>query len=63
VAEALKRMEVSAFGHFLDDLLSLCVGPEGNGHLVRLANLRDLCRQPDVMARPAFADLCTALRV
>lgn len=53
-AAALERIEVSAYGYLLDDLLNLCneVGTDGN--LLKLAVLRDACTSSHILARPSF---------
>lgn len=51
-AFALERIEVSAFGYLLDDLLSLC--DETNNKLIEL---RNACLSPDVSLRPGFGYL------
>jgi len=53
IAHALERLEVSAFGHLLDDLIRLCNKPSQPA-LQRLHNLSDACLEPDVNARPDF---------
>lgn len=54
VAFALERMEVSAFGHLLDDLVFLCNETADHPALVKLKMLRDIATAPDVAARPGF---------
>jgi hypothetical protein len=58
-ANALERIEVSAFGHLLDDLLGLCKYTDED--LLRLAALRDSCTVPEVSARPDFQYLAAEL--
>ena len=53
IASALERLEVSAFGHLLDDLLGLCKHPG----IEKLALLRDAATKPDVLSRPDFREL------
>ncbi|MHA4893276.1 leucine-rich repeat-containing protein kinase family protein [Pedobacter sp. PWIIR3] len=60
VAEALERIEVSAFGCLLDDLLSICSEKEADS-AVKMAIVRDLCWNPDSTARPGFKDLLRVL--
>jgi serine/threonine protein kinase len=55
-ARALERLEVSAFGYLLDDLLNLCSDRESRAWL-KIAELRDACLAPDVLSRPGFAYL------
>jgi hypothetical protein len=54
VAYALERLEVSAYGCLLDDLLGLC--NEANEHtaLMKLGEFRDVCMASDVSSRPCF---------
>ncbi len=53
VAHALERLEVSAFGCLLDDLLPLCA--ETDSHVInRIGELRDACMAPNVSTRPDF---------
>lgn len=54
VAFTLERMEVSAFGHLLDDLVFLCNETADHPALVKLKMLRDIATAPDVAARPGF---------
>jgi len=56
-APALERLEVSAFGHLLDDLLGLC----RQSGLEKLARLRDAATAPDVLSRPGFRELHSEL--
>ncbi|MCW3123705.1 MAG: protein kinase [Flavipsychrobacter sp.] len=60
IAAALERIEVSAFGYMLDDLLSLCNEP-GNTTLIKINALRDACLLPDVLSRPCFQYLNSEL--
>lgn len=61
VAYALERIEVSAYGHLLDDLLSLCKEADRDEALLKLALLRDSCTSQQVSARPGFQDLVNEL--
>ncbi|EHQ27857.1 leucine-rich repeat-containing protein kinase family protein [Mucilaginibacter paludis] len=54
LAPALERLEVSAYGCLLDDLLSLCDEATTHPDLIRLGELRDQCMVPGVLARPGF---------
>lgn len=56
IANALERIEVSAFGYLLDDLLNLCSAADHPG-LLKLAGLRDACLNSDVVSRPGFKQL------
>ncbi len=56
-APALERIEVSAFGYLLDDLLGVC----DNTGFEKLALLRDAATSPDVLSRPDFRELCEEL--
>ena len=61
-ARALQRLEVRAFGCLLEELLEHC--PEAAAAPTTAAALRALqqqCVQPDVAARPLFADISRAL--
>lgn len=60
LADALERIEVSAYGHLLDDLLSLCKEADTDQTLLKLATLRDRCVAPLVSNRPRFQDLVAA---
>jgi len=60
VASALERLEVSSFGHLLDDLLSLNSELE-HVTVKKLELLRDISTAPDVSARPHFQYLCGEL--
>jgi len=61
LAAALERLEVSAFGHLLDDLLSLCDESGEHPLLIKLETLRDLSRADDVSSRPGFISLSDEL--
>ncbi|RKR82313.1 serine/threonine protein kinase [Mucilaginibacter gracilis] len=61
LANALERIEVSAFGHLLDDLLSLYNGTQVPTALSKLKKLRDDCTSADVLTRPGFQYLKTEL--
>ncbi|MDN5284330.1 MAG: protein kinase [Mucilaginibacter sp.] len=61
VAAALERIEVSAYGHLLDDLLGLCKEAGKDQTLLKLATLRDSCITPHVSARPSFQYLVNEL--
>ena len=63
VAFALERIEVSAFGHLLDDLLSLCKETDNDATLTKLKLLRDDCTKLDVSLRPDFQYLYDELMV
>jgi hypothetical protein len=61
-AYALERIEVSAYGYLLDDLLDLCtVASKENPVLLKLANLRDVCTSQGVLSRPDFKYLTNEL--
>ncbi|SDQ00872.1 serine/threonine protein kinase [Mucilaginibacter sp. OK268] len=61
VADALERIEVSAYGHLLDDLLRLCKEANTDEALLKLAALRDRCTSQLVSARPGFQYLVDEL--
>jgi len=54
LAHALQRLEVSAYGCLLDDLLSLCPESKTNALLMKISILKDACMAADVSSRPAF---------
>jgi len=60
-ALALERIEVSAFGYMLDDLLSLCSDADKHPALQKIKMLRDASVAPDVLLRPDFQYLNTEL--
>jgi hypothetical protein len=60
-AAALERIEVSAFGYLLDDLLQLCPEINTDKTIIQLKNLRDKCLAPNVLLRPGFKYLHEAL--
>ena len=62
VAFALERIEVSAFGCLLDDLVSVCNEADLEFTLAKLMLLRNACTQPDVSLRPDFQYLNHELR-
>ncbi len=53
-ALALERLEVSAFGCLLDDLLTLCANTQNTKTINKLYTLRDACMASDVPLRPGF---------
>lgn len=59
-AFALERLEVSAYGHLLDDLIGLCADTH-HPALAKLSELRDACLHADVLARPGFLYLDDAI--
>lgn len=60
-AAALERIEVSAYGHLLDDLLGLCKEAGTDQTLLKLATLRDSCITTQVSSRPGFQYLADEL--
>jgi hypothetical protein len=56
IADALERIEVSAFGYLLDDLIGLCAKPDHTS-LLKLCELKVACLDPNVTARPGFEQL------
>jgi hypothetical protein len=54
VACALERIEVSAFGYLLDDLLRLCNETYAHPVVAKLQALRDAAIAPQVLSRPDF---------
>ncbi len=60
VASALERLEVSAFGYLLDDLISICTH-KSDKTIKELQTLRDICISPDVASRPDFQYLSNEL--
>lgn len=61
---ALQRIEVRAFGIFLDELLAHCRELEGDTHQAvraKLAELHQKCTQTKVSARPLLADVVREL--
>lgn len=57
LAAALERIEVSAFGYLLDDLLGLCDAALTDQRLIRIRELSNTCLVPDVLSRPDFQEL------
>lgn len=55
-AAAMERMEVCAFGHLLDDLLTLCNEP-GHPAIAPLRTLHEACTAPVVLSRPGFKEI------
>lgn len=62
-AQALQRIEVCAFGHLLEELLARCrpAGGADAASLAALAALQARCALPVPAARPAFAEIVSAL--
>lgn len=54
LAFALERIEVSAFGYLLDDMLQLCVQCDDEYVMAALQQLRNVCTDAVVMSRPDF---------
>ena len=61
-AFALERLEVSAFGCLLDDLLSLCSETGQSSTIMKLEKMREAAIAPDVLSRPGFQYLNEELR-
>jgi len=53
-AAALERIEVSAYGYLLDDLLNLCNEAHTDSNLLKIAALRDACVSSQILDRPSF---------
>lgn len=60
-AACLERIEVSAFGHLLDDLITLCNGDTGQKQVQQLKILREACVTQQVLLRPSFSELVRKL--
>jgi len=61
---ALQRIEVRAFGCFLDELLERCIAvPDSTGVLDELRVLQQRCDQPEVGARPLFYEITRDLAI
>lgn len=54
IAPALERIEVSAFGYLLHDLLGLCSEANEHSTIIKLKQLRDASIDADVLSRPGF---------
>ncbi|QJX49079.1 serine/threonine-protein kinase [Hymenobacter taeanensis] len=61
VAYALQRLEVRAFGCLLEELLAHCPAAPDTAAFQALRNLQQRCVQPQVEARPLFAEIQHAL--
>ncbi|HXU92232.1 MAG TPA: leucine-rich repeat-containing protein kinase family protein [Gallionella sp.] len=62
LAAMLQRIEVRAFGCLLEELLDRCSAPIEAQHVVAaLRTLRLRCDLPDVVARPSFGEIRSAL--
>ena len=59
----LERLEVSAFGYLLDDLLSLCEESNSNEDLLALGGLRDSCMKAPLKSRPSFSELTDQIKI
>jgi hypothetical protein len=53
-ALALQRLEVSAYGYLLEDLLGICEHAGESNRLKKMAGLKDMCLCDDVLSRPSF---------
>ncbi len=62
IASALERIEISAFGYLLDDLISLCNEQGVHPGFAKLKSLRDACIAPAVASRPGFEFLSAELQ-
>jgi hypothetical protein len=61
-AQALQQLEVRALGCLLEEMLAHCVPSAAEQKsMLPLQNLRDQCLQPEVAARPLFAEITAAL--
>ncbi|OZY59437.1 protein kinase [Pseudomonas lundensis] len=58
---ALKRIEVRAFGILLGELLHRIHSGLSDQQRAELQDLQTRCIQPDVLARPDFIEICSAL--
>ncbi len=63
IAFALERIEISAFGCLLDDLLQLSTNEHQTDVIAQLTNLRDACIAEDVSSRPSFEYVCSVIDV
>lgn len=63
IAFALERIEISAFGCLLDDLLQLCTNEHQTDVIAQLTVLRDACMAEDVSSRPSFEYVCSVIDV
>lgn len=61
IAFALERIEISAFGCLLDDLLQLCTDGSQTNVIAQLTILRDACMDVVVSNRPSFEYVCSVL--
>jgi hypothetical protein len=64
-AQALQRIEVRAFGHLLEELLARCrpASDADTASLALLTAIQARCVQPEPAARPAFAEIVSALEI
>jgi hypothetical protein len=64
-AQALQRIEVCAFGHLLQELLARCrpASDADTASLALLTAIQARCAQPEPAARPAFAEIVSALEI
>lgn len=62
MAAALERIEVSAYGYLLDDLLSLKDEAVSDDVYKAISKLRDACLDTIPLNRPGFQDLVVALQ-
>jgi serine/threonine protein kinase len=53
-AHAFERLEVSAYGYLLDDLLSLCSEKGNENALRKITGLKNECLAPTISSRPGF---------
>ncbi|MFD2284853.1 protein kinase [Pedobacter petrophilus] len=56
-AYALERIEVSAFGYLIDDLLSLYQISTSDNFSLALTFLKELCHSTNTKSRPSFAEI------
>lgn len=54
---ALERIEVSAFGYLVDDLLSLYATNHNDDFRIALGSLKDSCLLADTITRPNFEEI------
>ena len=59
-SEGLERLEIRAYGCYLDDTLTRVSDPN-NAQKAKLEDLRDRCFNPVVSERPSFADIVSRL--
>ncbi|RYE28475.1 MAG: protein kinase family protein [Sphingobacteriales bacterium] len=62
-AHIIERIEVRAFGYFLDDLLSILISNENSEKQYVIESIRDRCLSHEIGNRPDFTEILNEMNV